>query len=292
MVKHIILTIAIIAPAFTPMRAAEPAHTNDSPDYWVEPMKAVHARFTGAKGTFAHFGDSITVTLAFWTPLLYEKKNVPKEMEQAYALVKPYLHEPCWRQWKGGKFGNQGSMTIRWAHKNIDSWLQHLNPEVALIMFGTNDLNSVPLQEYEKLMRQVIRKCLDNGTVVILSTIPPRHRMAEKAATYSKTIRKIAREMKLPLTDFHAEILKRRPDDWDGAAEKFAQYKGYDVPTLLARDGVHPSHPKQYRGDYSEKALSSCGFSLRNYMALMKYAELLKKLDLVPMPAKEPATRP
>ena len=36
---------------------------------WVEPMKQVHARFTGSRGTFALFGDSITVSLAFWAPL-------------------------------------------------------------------------------------------------------------------------------------------------------------------------------------------------------------------------------
>lgn len=279
MFKNIVLTIAIISLALAPTWASESAQESN---YWVEPMKAVHARFTGVKGTFAHFGDSITVTLAFWTPLLYERKNAPKEMEEAYTLVKSYLHEPCWRQWKGPKFGNEGSMTIRWAHENIDTWLETLNPEVALIMFGTNDLNSVPLEEYEKLIRRVIQKCLDNGTVVMLSTIPPRHNMAEKAAAYSRTIRKIAREMRLPLTDYHAEILKRRPDDWDGAAEKFAQYHGYDVPTLLARDGVHPSHPKQFQSDYSEHALNSCGFSLRNYTTLMKYTELLKKLGLAP----------
>ena len=274
----ILLTISAVLPAST----AEDREGNLPADYWVEPMKQVHSRFTGRKGTFAQFGDSITVTLAFWTPLLYERRNAPKEMEQAYAMVKSYLHEPCWRQWKGGRFGNAGSQTVRWAHQNIDAWLERLNPEIALIMFGTNDLHSVPLEEYEKLMRRVVQKCLDSGTVVILSTIPPRHRMAEKAAAYSTAIRNIARDMKVPLTDFHAEILKRRPDDWDGADEKFAQYNGYDVPTLLARDGVHPSHPKQYQSDYSEKALSSCGFSLRNYMVLMKYAKVLKKLDLVP----------
>jgi len=156
-------------------------------------------------------------------------------------------------------------MTIRWADKNIEGWLKRLNPEIALIMFGTNDLNSVGIDEYTEKTRQVVRKCLDNGTVVILSTIPPRHRMAEKSALYAGAVRQIARSMKVPLTDFYAEVLKRRPDDWDGAAEEFSQYKGYDVPTLLARDGVHPSHPKQYRGDYSAEALKCCGFSLRNY---------------------------
>ncbi len=249
--------------------------------YWVDAMAKVHARFTGQKGTFAHFGDSITVTLAFWTPLLYERKNAPQEMEQAYQLAKSYLQKECWRDWKGPRFGNEGGMTIRWAHENIDAWLQHLNPEVALIMFGTNDLNSVPPEEYRDKTRAVVKTCLDNGTVVILSTILPCHGFVEKSAAYAQAVRDIAQQMKVPLIDFHAEILKRRPDDWDGALEKFARYEGYDVPTLLARDGVHPSHPQNYRDDYSPEALSCCGYSLRNYLALMKYAEVLEKLNLV-----------
>jgi len=253
--------------------------------YWVDSMARIHAKFSGQKGTFAHFGDSITVTLAFWTPLLYSRKNASEEMEQAYQLVKEYLKKECWRDWKGPQFGNEGRMTIRWAHKNIDGWLEQLNPEAALIMFGTNDLNAVGLEEYKKKTREVVRKCLDNGTVVLLSTIPPRHGLVEKTAVYADAVRKIARDMKVPLIDFHSEILKRRPDDWDGALDKFARYKGYDVPTLLARDGVHPSNPKKYSDDYSEEALKCCGYSLRNYLVLMKYAELLKALGLV-SPAK------
>jgi len=249
--------------------------------YWVDQMAKVHSKFSGEKGTFAHFGDSITVTLAYWTPLLYSRKNAPPEMEQAYESVKEYLKNECWRDWKGGEFGNEGSMTIRWAHENIDNWLKRLNPEVALIMFGTNDLNSVPLAEYETKTRQVVQKCLDNGTVVILSTIPPRHGFAEKAADYAQAVRQIALEMKLPLIDFHAEILKRRPDDWDGAMDKFSQYEEYDVPTLLARDGVHPSNPAKYQDDYSAEGLRCSGYVLRNYLALMKYAEVLDALDMV-----------
>src|SRR5256885_12046991 len=48
-----------------------------------------------------------------------------------------------------------GRMTIRWAHDNVDAWLKKLNPEAALIMFGTNDLHDVPLDEYEKKLRLV-----------------------------------------------------------------------------------------------------------------------------------------
>jgi hypothetical protein len=145
-------------------------------------------------------------------------------------------------------------------------------------MFGTNDLGGLEVQEYETKTRQVVQKCLDNGTVVILSTAPPCHGRAEKAAVFAEAVRKIARELKVPLTDYHAEILKRRPDDWDGAMEKFSQYQGYDVLTLISRDGGHPSNPRKYANDYSPEGLRNNGYVLRTYLALMKYAEVIEKV--------------
>jgi len=279
--NHTALVVLLTFLLALPAQAREMQNEERESPYWADTMAKVHEEFSGEKGTFAHFGDSITVTLAFWTPLLYSRKNAPEEMEQAYELVRQYLKKECWRDWKGAKFGNEGGMTIRWAHENIDRWLARLNPEVVLIMFGTNDLTSVGLEEYKEKTREVVQKCLGNGTVVILSTIPPRHGLAEKASLYADAVQEIAHEMKVPLTDFHSEILKRRPDDWDGALNKFAQYDGYDVPTLLARDGVHPSNPKNCCDDYSEEGLKCCGYSLRNHLVLMKYAEVLQTLSLV-----------
>jgi hypothetical protein len=267
---------------------AADAQSAGADDAWVASMRAVHEKFKGRRGTFAQFGDSITVSRAFWFGLRYAPKNTAPEMAQALGLVKSYMLEDCW-VWKGPEFGSQGRMTVRWAHQNVDKWLQDLNPEVALIMFGTNDLGSLDLAEYETKTRQVVQKCLDNGTIVILSTIPPKHGQAEKAAAFADAVRRIAREMRLPLTDYHAEILKRRPDDWDGATDQFRQYQGYDVPTLIARDGVHPSNPQEYANDYSDEALRKNGFSLRNYLALMKYAEVIEKaLPKKPAPKVAP----
>ena len=244
---------------------------------WVEPMRKVHARFTGQKGTLAQFGDSITVTLAFWTPMLYA---APKNMDEAtaadYALVKDYLQEKCWRQWKGPEFGSAGRMTIRWAHENIDDWLRGMNPEVALIMFGTNDLNALEVEEYEQKTREVVRKCLANGTVVILSTIPPRHGRLEKAQEFAEAVRRVGRDLHVPVCDYMAAILQRRPDDWDGTLEKFRPREGYDVLTLIAGDGVHPSNPREFQNDFSEKALATNGYTLRNYLVLRDYAKVIR----------------
>ena len=243
---------------------------------WVAEMKKVHAKFTGKPGTFAQFGDSITITMAYWSSLRGGGKNMDADTTAAFKRVQGYMKEECWSGWKGPEYGNNGTMTIRWAHENVGKWLEKLNPEVTLIMFGTNDLNAVPIEEYETKTREVVRKCLENGTVVILSTIPPRHNMLEKAKAYAEVARKISRELNVPLCDFFGECLKRRPDDWDGAADKFKEYKDYDVPTLLARDGVHPSNPKAFGNDYSEEGLRSNGFVLRNYVGLHRYAAVIQ----------------
>lgn len=243
----------------------------------MEPMRQVHSRFTGEKGTLAQFGDSITVTLAFWTPMLYQTpRNMDESTAADYALVKNNLQEECWRQWKGAEFGNASGMTIRWAHENIDGWLRRLNPEAALIMFGTNDLGPFSVNEYEQWTREVVRKCLANGTVVILSTIPPRHGQLQKATEFAEAVRRVGRDLNVPVCDYMAAILKRRPDDWNGTMARFRPREGYDVLTLIAGDGVHPSNPKEFRDDFSEKALSTSGYSLRNYLVLRDYANMIR----------------
>jgi hypothetical protein len=251
------------------------------PEAWIGAMREVHSRFTGQPGSFAQFGDSITVSMAFWAPLAYEPAGLSPELAADLMLVKEYQRPECWREWKGPAFGSEGGMTIHWAHEHIDKWLDKLNPEAAVILFGTNDLTLLDRDEYEAKTRAVVQRCLDRGTVVILTTIPPRHGLAEKAAEYAETVRKVAREMKVPLIDYHAEILKRRPDDWDGALEQFRAKEPnadeYNVPTLIARDGVHPSNPRDFQ-DYSQSSLSRNGYNLRNALTLAQYAEVIRSV--------------
>lgn len=248
-------------------------------DYYVQPMKAVHTRFTGEKGTFAHFGDSITVTMAFWTPLAYDPKGLSETAAQVLKLVKSHMKPKCWREWKGAEYGNTGMMTIRWAHENVNDWLKRLNPEVVLIMFGSNDVGQMQVEEYEQKTREVVERCLANGSIVILTTMPPRSGMLEKSRIFAEAVKKIAREKKTPLIDYFGEILRRRPDDWDGSLPKFKDTPGdeYQVPTLICRDGVHPSNPRTHQ-DYSEESLRTNGYVLRNYLTLLAYADVIRKI--------------
>jgi len=50
------------------------------------------------------------------------------------------------------------------------------------------------------------------------------------------------------------------------------------VPTLISGDGVHPSNPKQWEGDYSEDGLKHNGFVLRSYVVLRSYADVIRSV--------------
>jgi hypothetical protein len=243
-------------------------------------MRAVHSKFTGKPGTLALFGDSITVTKAFWSPLAYAPKDLPDPGAKNLELVKKHMLEDCWSKWRGPEYGSEGGKTTKWAEENLDNWLKKLNPEVAVIMFGTNDLTQVSAKEYDTSMRAVVEKCLKNGTVVILTTIPPRSGREKQAAAFADVERKISTDLKVPLIDYHAEIMKLRPDDWNGALPQFkddAVKDGYQVPTLIAADGVHPSNPSKFQ-DYSADALKKNGYQLRSVLTLNAYADVIRNV--------------
>ncbi len=247
--------------------ATQPAGGADS---WVEPMKQVHARFSGQGGTVAQFGDSITITMAFFTPLSMEVKNVPDDLKEAHKWLQGYVQGRCWRAWKGADFGNEGRTTTEWGLQNTDGWLKKLNPELALVMWGTNDTYLGPRPpKYTDNLRQIIQKCLDNGTIPILYTIPPVGNQAGNAErtayieTFVEAARTVAREKKVPLIDFYAEMLARQPTDF---AKK------------LLGDNLHPSYPGEYQRDFSEQALKNSGYTLRNYLTLKKLWEVNQKV--------------
>jgi len=80
--------------------------------------------------------------------------------------------------------------------------------------------------------------------------------------------------------DFHKQILERRPEDWNGGGAAFKDEPGgtYQVSTLIARDGVHPSNYKEGRNDFSDDAISKNGYSLRNYLTIQAYADVIRQV--------------
>jgi lysophospholipase L1-like esterase len=246
-------------------------------DGWIANMKQVHEKFRGRPGTLALFGDSITLSKAFWTPLAYAPRDLPEPIRKSLQVVKGYMADECWARWRGPDYGSESGKTTRWAEENLEAWLRKLNPETAVLMFGTNDLNQIDAKEYETRTRAVIDRLLKNGTVVILTTIPPNGAAEAKSKEFADVQRAIAADLKVPLIDYQAEILRRRPADWNG---KLPQFKAdisrdvYNAPTLISGDGIHPSNPSKFQ-DFSEDSLNKNGYLLRTVLTAHAYADVI-----------------
>ena len=268
-----------------PNMVARPITVKPAPppgDYWVEPMRQVYKRFKGKKGTLSQYGDSITVTMAYLAGLSGGKgivrKNMTPEVRKEMDLVQTYADRRLWRKWKEGGYGNTGMMKSDWLFRGIDGWQKKMQPECATIMFGTNDIGRIWPPQYTENMAASCRRMMQDGTVPMLNSIPPAARGGHRE--YWLAALSIAHGLRIPLIDYYAETMRRRPDDWNGRLKKFDEggWKGYNVPTIVSRDGTHPSNPKKYVGDWSEEALNCSGYGLRDYMTLRMYYQVITKV--------------
>ena len=250
-------------------------------DYWVKPMRRVHKRFKGKAGTLSQYGDSITVTMAYlagygWSKKINAKNMTPEVAKEAQVIEKR-ADLTLWRKWKGGGYGNTGMMMSNWLFNNVGAWQKKMNAEAAVIMFGTNDRGRIVPPVYTEYMAASMRRMMQDGTVPMMTSIPP-----PGGHEYWLAALNMAHGLKVPLIDYYGEIMRRRPEDYSGRHEKFKKVPGgtYDVPTLISRDGTHPSNPAKWKNDFSEEALSNNGYNLRNYMTIRMYAQVTSKVFL------------
>jgi lysophospholipase L1-like esterase len=230
---------------------------------WVEPMRKVHAGFDGDQNYVAQFGDSITTSLAFWSPLGWDDPE--KYLPEDDGLPK----KPKDKRWrdviqgvrdKGSSLGNDGG----WRVGNIlgvqAKVLKEKRPAVAIIMVGTNDVrgNKVP-SGYAEGLAKIVDNCLAAKCIPLLTTIPPMRDHDQAVGEANEIIQKLAADRKIPLIDYHAAILQRRPGQtWD--------------KTLISADGVHPSAGKT--NDYTADNLKNDGYALRNWVTFLKFREV------------------
>jgi lysophospholipase L1-like esterase len=137
-----------------------------------------------------------------------------------------------------------------------------INPAVAVIMIGTNDIDHTDLDVARGNLDDVVVATLQAGIIPILSTIPDRQDYPGAAARtlpYNDSVRELAALEHVPLIDL-----------W--AAMQGLPGKG------LAEDRVHPSNypgpvGKRASVTFTARALTY-GWPLRNYLTLQMLARL------------------
>lgn len=142
-----------------------------------------------------------------------------------------------------------------------------LRPSVALIMFGTNDLEEITAAQFRLDLARVVRLVSSAGTIPVVSTIPPRARrpFSLRVARFNAEIAGLAENRALPLWNY-----------WRQLVEPGVPNEG------LSRDGVHPSTlcPPCTAIDFRPLGLRQ-GYALRNLGALRVLDRLRREVPLV-----------
>lgn len=251
-----LLTLAILL-------APQAASAADKLPDWVEPMRMLHEGFDGDQNYVAQFGDSITTSLAFWSPLGWD------DPEQYLPDDDGLPKKPQDKRWrdviqgvrdKGSSHGNDGGWRVGNILEAQPKVLKDKRPAVAIIMVGTNDVrgNKVP-PGYAAGLEKIVDNCLAARCIPLLTTIPPMRGHDQAVGAANEIIQKLAADRKLPLIDYYAAILDRRPgQSWD--------------KTLISADGVHPSASKT--NVYTAENLKNDGYALRNWVTFLKFREV------------------
>lgn len=259
--KNIILSYLSILALLTPKVSSA-----NSPD-WVEHMQKVHADFDGEVGYVAQYGDSITYSMAFWSPMGWSDPSQYLKTDDGL----PY--KPDRKRWrdvilgakdKGPEHGNFSGWTSRQIRKAVEKILPKRKPEIAIIMAGSNDIRGgdVP-NKYRENIEAIIDTCIAEHCIPILNTIPPFRNRDSAVNEANEIIREIAKKKKVPLADYHAACMEYRPgNSWDG--------------TIISKDGVHPTADKTH--DYSEENLKNSGYALRNWVNFLVYRAIYFKV--------------
>jgi lysophospholipase L1-like esterase len=257
--------------------ADDPAIKVREPYDYAPAMKQVAARFKGKPGVYLHLGDSITYANQNTAWARGGQGQTPEEkafLKWSHAGTRNesdgwYLASvdvPSGRSHtaasgvradqylKGGKGGLPSLAEI----------IKKYNPQLALYMLGTNDITANrPVAAYLADVETAVDLMLANGTVPIISTLPPYRGRGKLVEEYNAALRGLAGKKLVPLIDLHGEMKARA---------------GADMEKLyLSSDGVHLTF-QPAAGPASADNLQKSGYLLRCYLAVHKGIEVKSRV--------------
>lgn len=222
---------------------------------------------------FSKVGDSITYSWAYMFDFYHDYDLGPYSYLQtaldaydpASLLVNPPIAAyPGWTSLDVLLAGN-AKVAVCGLTPPLACAYQYEQPDVALIMFGTNDVaQGVSVEAFEANMQEIIDISFDYGVTPVLSTIPDfigseTHNIeGEDIAPYNAALRQLARVNGVYLIDLWSD-LQHLPN------------KG------LSSDGVHPSESPDRKDAYFDADHLQYGFNVLNLGRLKALYHVLPK---------------
>ncbi len=245
-------------------------------------MRKVAARFKGEEGVVLHLGDSITYASPYTAWARAGEGKTPEdeailkwshcgEEDDRDGWWLAHVDLPNGRSYTAASGIRADQYVVGGFHgmAPLDEIIRKYNPQIAILMLGTNDAwAGRPPEKYAADMETIITRLLDNGTVVVLSTIPPLIDNLELQGKYNEELWRLAEKHRLPVIDFYGEIIARRPGlTWDGTL----MGKGDGHPSADA-NGVTPTSPP------TPENLRESGYLLRGWLSVKKLAEVKRRV--------------
>lgn len=274
-----LLRLGILLLLATGSLRAEPVPSRGKPEPydWVGPMRALTREFRGTDGKVLRLGDSITYANPGSAYLRYGKERSPEQLAVS-RWMKADVRDKSSGVWlsiddqPGGRSHTAASGVTtaqflaggKGGLPKLEDILREHNPQVACVLLGTNDLNAQPAPDaFAWNLDAIITRLLANKTIPVLTTVPPRRGKDALVGQFNEAVWRLGAQHKVPVIDYHGEILSRRPADWDG--------------TLVSQDGVHPSAGES-AGPATEANLSRSGYLLFGWATLNKLVKIKREV--------------
>jgi len=174
--------------------------------------------------------------------------------------------------------------TTRHALARIERDVLAHEPDLVTIMFGLNDMVGIPLDEYQKNLIEIIKRCRDIGAEVLLCTpnsvTDTSGRPTNKLERYVAAVRGVGKSKNVPVVDCYRAFQAVR------AKEAFEWF-------LLMSDEIHPNMDGHKKiADEIARAVSAGAVSVRDVPppqpAILRTLERLNKQQPVRVYAMPP----
>jgi lysophospholipase L1-like esterase len=229
---------------------------------------------------FAKLGDCMTENEFFMGPLakaqfdLGEHAALKPTVEQFLGVPARANGGKAWAEdsfatvglASAGGFNVAGPLDPTWSNPEwcqadespLACELRVSKPAFAIVMFGTNDVNTTDLATYDYYLRTIISSTLDAGVVPILNTFPTRPENPDKSNQLNQIVVKVAQDYAVPLVNLNRALA--------------------DLPNqgVDPDDTTHLSAPADGRVDVFTPENLRYGFTVRNLVTLQALDSVLK----------------
>jgi len=252
---------------------------------WPAAMIPVARKFTGTQGVVLLLGDSLTYAnqSSRWARNVAgnrkggytDSDKAILRWSHAYEGAKPTngwwlaaVDRPHGRS-ETAASGIRTDQYLKGGFHNLPALseiLDKYNPQVAFVLLGSNDARGRKPDDVLTDMNTIIETLLANGTIPVLTTLPPARseRMHQRIREINRRYLSLAAARKLPIIDLYGQMLSRQPGDkWQGS--------------LVGPDGVHLTH-KLADGPPTKDNLANCGYLLRCWLTVQKLKEVKEKV--------------